>query len=308
MHGHGRLVVALVLATAVAILEFWGGAASHSIALTTDAVHVCMDVFALGVALIAAIGATRPANRRKTFGYGRVEILGALFNGTLLLGATIIIVYEAVMRFGHPVEPHGTIMTIVAAIGLAVNLLIAFTLTRGHLHGHDHDRGHGQGLDSDLNVRAALYHVVGDALGALAVIVGGIIIAITHQAWIDPLLSLFVAAIIVVGVVHVLREAADVVLESTPPGIDSGDVERKMLSIETVVAVHDLHVWTIGSGSHALSAHVLLDDRRLSEAANVLRDLRSTLNAQYGITHVTLQLECETCDPGEVMICGVADN
>lgn len=302
MRTQGRLVIALILVAAVAILEFWGGAVSHSIALTTDAVHVCMDVFALAVALIAAIGATRPANRRKTFGYGRVEILGALFNGTLLLGATIVIVYEAIVRFQHPLEPYGPTMTLVATIGLVVNLIVAFTLS----HGHAHDNA--QGNQEDLNVRAALYHVAADVLGALAVIIGGLVIALTHQAWIDPLLSLFVAGIIVVGVVHVLRDAADVVLESTPRGIDSAEVEKNILSIEPVVAVHDLHVWTIGSGAHALSAHVVLDDRRLSEAANVLRDLRSGLQSEYGITHVTLQLECETCDPGEVMICGVAEN
>ena len=303
MRAQGRLIVAIILATAVAILEFWGGAVSRSIALTTDAVHVCMDVFALGVALVAAIGAARPANRRKTFGYGRVEVLGALFNGTLLLGATIVIVYEAILRFGRPVEPHGPMMSAIAGVGLAVNAIIALTLSGGHLHRHaGRDDAH-----VDLNIRAALYHVAGDALGALAVIIGGIIIALTHQAWVDPLLSLFVAGIIVIGVVHVLREAADVVLESTPPGIDSGEVEKKMLSTEAVVAVHDLHVWTIAAGARALSAHVLLDDRRLSEASNVLKNLRSTLQAEYGITHVTLQLECEQCDPDEVMICGASE-
>lgn len=303
MSSQGRLVIALILAAAVAAFEFWGGAASHSIALTTDAVHVCMDVFALAVALIAAIGATRPANRRKTFGYGRVEVLGALFNGTLLFGATIVIVYEAVQRFRQPVEPHGATMTAVAAIGLLVNLAIAFTLRFG-AHGHAYTHGENHSHSDDLNVRAALYHVAGDALGAVAVIAGGVVIGATHAAWVDPLLSLFVAAIIVAGIVRVLRDAADVVLESTPRGMDSAEVGRRIRAVDGVVEVHDLHIWTIAAGTHSLSAHVMLDDRRISEAANVLRDLRSCLRHEYGITHVTVQLECEQCDPGEVMICG----
>lgn len=286
-----RLVIALVLAVLVAVLEFWGGAISHSLALTTDAVHVCMDVFALALALLASIGAARPADRRKTFGYGRLEVLGALVNGAVLFGATIVIVYEAIRRFGMPLEPHGATMTEIAAVGLVVNLAIGLTLTR-HNHGVH-----------DLNVQAALFHVLGDALGALAVIVGGIAIIFTHQAWIDPLLSLVVAAIIVVGVARVLRDATDVLLESTPRGIEAKAVERDLRAITGVVAVHDLHIWSIGSDSNALSTHVLLDDQRLSEAGTILREARERLASAYGITHVTVQFEAEHCDPESGFIC-----
>lgn len=289
-----RLLIALVLAVAVAVLEFWGGAVSHSLALTTDAVHVCMDVFALALALLVTVGAARPADRRKTFGYGRLEVLGALVNGTVLLGATIFIVYEAMRRFGAPLEPHGATMTAVAAIGLVVNLTIGLTLTR-HAHGHDHAR--------DLNVQAALFHVLGDALGALAVIIGGVVILFTHQAWIDPLLSLVVAAIIVVGVARVLRDATDVLLESTPRGIEARAVERDLRAIAGVVAVHDLHIWSIGSASNALSTHLLLDDQRLSEAGAILKEARERLSSGYGITHVTVQFEAEHCDPDSGFIC-----
>ncbi len=289
MPSRRRLALALMLAAAVAVLEFWGGIAAHSLALTTDAVHVCMDVFALAIALLAAVGAARPANRRKTFGYGRIEVLGALFNGALLFGATLVLVYAAIRRFGAPIEPHGATMTIVAAIGFVANVTIGLTLA------HDHSR--------NLNVRAALFHVVGDALGALAVIVGGAIIIFTHLAWIDPLLSLFVAGIIIVGVVRVLRDAADVLLESTPPGIDSADVERRIAEIDGVAGVHDLHVWAIGSDSRALSAHVLLDDRRISEGAMILARLREVALERYAINHVTVQLEAEHCDPGGIVIC-----
>jgi cobalt-zinc-cadmium efflux system protein len=239
-----------------------------------------MDFFALGLALLAAIGAERPADRKRTYGYGRIEVLGALLNGTILLVATVAIVYAASLRFRAPVEPHAAIMSIVAAVGLVCNAIVGAVLHRG-----------GQ----DLNVRAALFHVLGDALGAIAVIAGGIAIALTHRAWIDPVLSLFVAAIIVTGVLRLMRDATNVLLESTPRGIDDAELTNHIARIPGVTGVHDLHVWSIGSGSHALSAHVLLDDRRLSEANAVLCDIDECLRAHFGITHVTIQFECETC-------------
>ncbi len=276
-----RLVYALIATALVALLEFWGGAVSRSLALTSDAVHVCTDVLALALALLAAIGAARPADPRRTFGYGRIEVLGALVNGTLLLVATIAITYEAARRFASPVEPGAALMTLIAAVGLTVNGGVGLLL-----------RSSGK---RDMNVRAALFHVIGDALGAAAVIVGGIAIGLTHLAWIDPLLSLFVAAIIVVGVMRVMRDATNVLLESVPSDVDSGDLAEHIAKLSGVTGVHDLHVWSIGSGSHALSAHVLLDDRRLSEAADVLREIGECAKTHFGIDHVTVQFECENC-------------
>jgi cobalt-zinc-cadmium efflux system protein len=275
------LIVALVLTALVAAVEFWGGFASHSLALTSDAVHVCMDLFALGLALVASIGASRPADPVRTFGYGRIEVLGALVNGTLLIVATIGILYAAVHRFGAPVEPHALTMSLVAGVGLCVNVGLGVLLHR------DGER--------DLNVRAALFHVLGDALGAVAVILGGIAIAITHAAWIDPVLSIFVAGIIVAGVLRVMRDATNVLLESVPSDVDARDLVRQIGEIAGVTGVHDVHIWSIASGSHALSAHVLLDDRRLSEANDVLRSIDDCLQKRFGISHVTIQFECENC-------------
>ncbi|MDE2483609.1 MAG: cation transporter [bacterium] len=286
-----RLWLALILAGAVAALEFWGGAISHSLALLTDAVHVCTDVFALAVALVASVVAARRADSRKTWGYGRIEVLGALLNGTLLLGATAVLVYEAIRRFGAPVEPHGATMTAVATIGLIANVTIGLTLAHGHAH------------EENLNIRAALFHVAGDALGAFAVIVGGIAISLTRAAWIDPLLSIFVAAIIIAGIVRVLRDATDVLLESTPRGIDCDVVEARMRAVAGVSGVHDLHVWSIGSGSYAMSAHVLLEDRALARGGEILDCLRRLLRESFGIGHVTVQVEAEHCDPGGIVIC-----
>jgi len=275
------LTFALAVTAFVAALEFWGGLRSHSLALTSDAAHVCMDLFALGLALAASVGASRPADPRRTFGYGRIEVLGALVNGALLIVACVVIVYFAAQRFAAPVEPHALTMSVVAAVGLALNLCVGVVLHRQSRR--------------DLNVRAALFHVLGDALGALAVIVGGIVIAITHAAWIDPALSLFVAAIIVAGVFRVMRDAANVLLESVPGDVDSTDLIEHIKRIGGVTGVHDLHVWSIGSGSHALSAHVGLDDRRLSEATDVLQEIDRCLQTQFGITHVTIQFECDDC-------------
>jgi cobalt-zinc-cadmium efflux system protein len=301
MRAQGRLVVALLLTGAVAIVEFWGGYLSHSLALTTDAIHVSTDVVALGLALIAAIGASRPADVRRTFGYGRIEVLGALVNGTLLLVATIVILYEAAKRFGAPSEPHGTLMTIFAAGGLAINLIVARTLTHGGDHGHDHGHDHDHG--PDLNVRAALFHVIGDALGAVAVIIGGVVIALTGLTWIDPTISVLVALLIVAGVFRLMRDATDVLLESVPAGVRIDDVAKAIGGIAGVAGVHDLHVWSIGSGSRALSAHVQLDDRRISEATEVLREIDRQARDGFAIDHTTIQFECEECGPYEAAVC-----
>ena len=281
METRRRLTLAMAATACVALLELWGGAAARSLALTSDAVHVCMDVFALGLALLAAIGAAQPADPRRTFGYGRIEVLGALVNGTVLLVATIAIAYAAARRFAAPVEPHALTMTLVATAGLAVNAGVGLLL-----------RNAGK---RDLNVRAALFHVLGDALGAVAVIGGGVAIGLLHVAWIDPVLSLFVAAIIVVGIVKIFRDATDVLLESAPPSVDSSLVAEHLAQVGGITGLHDLHVWSIGSGSHALSAHVSLDDRRLSEATEVLREIDECLRTHFGITHVTIQFECESC-------------
>jgi cobalt-zinc-cadmium efflux system protein len=251
------------------------------LALTGDAVHVAMDLFALALALAVAIGAARPADPRRTFGYGRLEVLGALVNAALLIAAAAGIAVFAAQRFAHPVQPHAVTMTAVAVAGLALNLCAGWALHRDSR--------------ANLNVRAALFHVLGDALGAIVVAIGGVLIGLTHAAWIDPLLSLAVAGIILAGVVRIVRDAGSVLLESVPRDVDATALVRRMRGIGGVTGVHDLHVWSIASGSHALSAHVLLDDRRLSEAAGVLREIDGMLQRDFNIAHATIQFECESC-------------
>ena len=287
--GTGRLKVALAATAGVAVLELAGGLAANSLALLSDAAHVTMDVVALAIAVAAGIQAARPANERQTYGFARLEILAGLGNSALLLAVTILIVVEALHRFANPATPGGAVMVVVAAIGLAVNLATGAVLLRSE--------------HPTLNSRAALLHIAGDALGAFAVLVGGVVIAVTHAAWIDPALSLFVSAIIVVGIVAVVREATVVLLESAPDHAKVPAVRDRIRRCDGVVDVHDLHVWTIGTGSYALSAHVVLDDRRISEATAVLRRINDAMHDDFDIDHVTLQFECESCGEDERIVC-----
>jgi cobalt-zinc-cadmium efflux system protein len=292
-HGHGHhgapLITALVLTIGVALVELVGGFFAHSLALMTDSAHVGMDALALGIAVFANFQARRPATDRRSFGYARFEMLAALANGGLLIGITLFIVIEAVHRFFAPSLPSGSLMTTFAAVGFVVNVGLGIAFFR-----NSHD---------DLNVRAALFHVISDAAGALAIAIGGFVLAATGAAWIDPLLSLLVAALILTGVVRIVREAADVLLESVPSHMSIPEVREKMRAADGVVDVHDLHVWTIGSGSHVLTAHVLLADKQISEASTILRELEHGLHEAFDIHHVTIQFECESCEAADRIVC-----
>jgi len=284
-----RLKIALAATAGVAVLELAGGLRAGSLALISDSAHVAMDVVALGIALAAAVQTKRPATHRQTYGFARYEILAALANGGLLTAVTVLIAVEAVRRLLHPELPAAGLMAAVAAIGVVVNVGVGVVLARG---------AHG-----NLNLRAAVLHVAGDALGGLAVVAGGLAIALTGAAWIDPVLSLLVAAIIVAGIAGVIREATDVLLESAPGHAEVPAVRDRIGRVGGVVDVHDLHVWTIGSGSHALSAHVVLDDRKLSEASAIMRSIDAAMRDDFAIAHVTVQFECESCDPDTTIVC-----
>jgi cobalt-zinc-cadmium efflux system protein len=291
-HAHdnaGRLVVALGLTLAVALVELVGGIVAHSLALLSDSAHVFMDVLALGISVAAAWQIRRPANHHRSYGYARFEILAALANGFLLFGITVAIAIEAARRFVEPAIPHGSQMAAFAAVALAINLVVGLSLAR-HQHG-------------DMNVRAAFLHVASDVVGSLAVAAGGVAVVVTGAAWVDPAVSLAVAALIVVGVVRILREAADVLLESAPAHASIPVVRARMRSLPGVVDVHDLHVWTIGSNAHVLSAHVLLADKRISEASLILRELEAILRGEFAIDHVTVQFECVSCGADERIVC-----
>lgn len=283
------LLLALVATAFVAAVECAGGFLSHSLALLTDSAHVFLDVLALLIALAAVHLAARPATRRQTFGFGRTEILAALFNGGLLFAITVWIVVEAVIRLIHPVLPDGPVMAAFAAFGLVVNGVLSAILARS--------------AHANLNLRAAALHVASDALAALGVIAGGLLIWAFGAAWIDPVLSLAIAAVIVVGVVHIVREASDVLLESVPSHVNVERVEDRIRRVEGVSGVHDLHVWTLGTGTYALSAHILLPDRSISDATQILHVVDRAMRDEFAISHVTVQFECESCASDERIVC-----
>ena len=241
-HASSGLRPALALTAVVAAVELAGGLASHSLALVSDSAHVGMDVVALAIAVAAEIQANRPATGRQTYGFARVEVLAALANGGVLFAVTAFIVVEAIHRFWAPVLPVGGVMFGVAAFGALASTIVGAMLAR-HAHGN-------------LNVRAALFHVIGDAVGGFAVMAGAVVVLVFHAAWIDPLLSLLVAGVIVTGIVRIVRDATDVLLESAPAHAPLDDVRAAIRGVDGVVGVHDLHVWTIGRSVHVLSASI----------------------------------------------------
>ncbi|MGH7709530.1 MAG: cation diffusion facilitator family transporter [Vulcanimicrobiaceae bacterium] len=287
--GRRRLAIALAASAAVALLELAGGIASRSLALVADSAHVGMDVVGLAIALAAAIQATRPATARQSFGFARVEVLAALANGGILFAVMTLIVVEAVRRLAAPQLPATGLMLAVAAIGAIVNVALSLLLAR---HAH-----------ASLNLRAALLHVAGDAIGSLAVVLAAIGILVWGAAWLDPVASFVVAAIVIVGVVQIVREAADVLLESAPAHAQIPVVRERIRELAGVVDLHDLHVWTIGGGEHALSAHVVLADARISDASAILQRIDRAMRDEFSIGHVTVQFECESCAPDEAVVC-----
>jgi cobalt-zinc-cadmium efflux system protein len=269
--------MALVLTCVIAVVEAIGGWLTGSLALLSDAGHMWTDVSALGLALLAAWFAARPANRRRTYGYARLEILSALINGVMLLAITVFIVVEAMERLKHPSIVHLGPMAVVATVGLGANFL-----TLGFLH-----------ASHSLNVRAAFLHVLGDTLSSVGVLVGAAIMFFTGWFWVDPLISIGISAVVVAGGWRVLREAVDVLLETVPPHVDMDGVEALLCQIPRVNAVHDLHVWTVGAGMVALSAHLIVDDPAVCDSDGILVAAKRSLVERFGIDHSTLQIESE---------------
>jgi cobalt-zinc-cadmium efflux system protein len=274
--GRRRLLFVLVLTAAYMLAEAAGAWLTGSLALLADAGHMLADVAAIALALVAARFAARPASPTKTFGYYRLEILAAFTNGVALAAVSLFILYDAYGRWlAPPAIERGGLMTAVAAGGLVVNLVCAWLL-----HG-DHEK--------DLNVRGAWLHVIGDALGSVGAIAAGVLVMLKGWHAADPLFSALIAVLIIWSSWNLIREATNVLLEGTPAHINLAAVEGAILSTSGVEDVHDLHVWTITSGRDALSAHVR--HAQAAAPAELLRSLRSKLHEQFGVDHLTIQME-----------------
>jgi cobalt-zinc-cadmium efflux system protein len=271
---NGTLLVALLLTLAFAGVEAAAGWWSGSLALLADAAHMLTDSSALGLAAAAAWLARRPPSMRHSYGLMRAEVLAALFNSLLMLVLIGFIVREALERIGAPRDIAGGTVIGVAVIGLAINLAVAWVLSRG---------------EHTLNSRAALLHVLGDALGSVAAIAAGIVIVATGWTPIDPLLSLLVAALILVSALRLLREVVHVLMEGVPLDLRLDAIGQDLARLDGVLRVHDLHVWTLSSDTIALSAH--LEIRSLADWPGILAAARQLMDTRHGIHHVTLQPE-----------------
>lgn len=271
------LLLALCLTLGFAAVEAVGGWLSGSLALMSDAGHMLSDASALGIGALAAWLARRPVSKRHSFGLQRAEVMGALINALLMGGVVAAVVIAAVHRLMAPTPVAGGMVMLIAAIGLLVNILVAAILMRG---------------EQTMNVRAALLHVMGDLLGSVAALTAGAVIYFTGWTPIDPLLSLLVAALILISAVRLLREVLQVLMEGVPRDVDTDAVGSAMAAVDGVEAVHDMHIWTISSKERALAAHV--DVPALDHWERVLPHLQQLLRDRFGITHATLQPEDDT--------------
>jgi cobalt-zinc-cadmium efflux system protein len=279
----GRLALSLGLTLAFVFIEVYAGWISNSLALITDALHNLTDVVALGLSLFAIRLSLQPANSRKTFGYHRAGILIAMINAATLVVIALGIFYEAYQRFKSPPEIQAPVLIVVGLIALGINGLTAWLIHRDSQH--------------DLNLRSAFVHLMGDVLSTVGAVLAGIIILFTGWNWLDPLVSVFIGILILWNAWGILREAVDILLESTPHDIDLERLVADMTAVEGVLGIHDLHVWSINRGMRTLSAHVVTADIPISSGTGIQSQLSELLAQRYGISHATLQLECADCMP-----------
>jgi cobalt-zinc-cadmium efflux system protein len=271
------LTWALGLTVVIAVAEVAGGLVSHSLALLADAGHMVTDAGALGLSLFALWIARRPPTAEKSFGYYRLEILAALFNGALLIGVTVWIVVAALSRLHEPVQIRSGLMLAVAVLGLAANVVAVVMLHRAR--------------DENLNTRAAYLHILGDTLGSVGTIVAAGVILLTGWRPADPLISIVIAVLILVSAVRLVGESVDVLLEAAPPHVSLPDLRGAIGAVAGVADVHDVHVWTVSNGVVAMSAHATVPDPGRHQAA--LEEICRRVRA-FGIQHVTIQMEKET--------------
>jgi cobalt-zinc-cadmium efflux system protein len=263
-----------MVSSVVMLAEFVGGIIANSLALLADAGHMLTDVAAVALALLVAWIAQRPATPQKTYGYLRLEILAALVNGSALFIIAGSIIWEAIHRLGTPPDVEPRILLSIATLGLVANL-ISMKL----LHG---------GQEHSLNVRGAYLHVISDLLGSVGAMAAGAVIWVTGWTLADPIISVFVALLILGSAWRLVRDSVEVLLEATPKHIEVGEVEGELRDIPGVSGVHDLHVWTVTSGVVAMSGHVCVDDPEANQ--RVLEDAQQRMD-DLGIHHITIQIE-----------------
>jgi cobalt-zinc-cadmium efflux system protein len=282
----GRLKLALAVTIAFVVLEGLAGFVAGSLALLSDAAHNLTDALALGVSWWAVTLARKPATAGKTFGYQRAGILAALLNASTLVVIAGVIFWEAFHRFRAPEPVAIGPMLLVAGVAIVVNSAIAWWLK---------DAAHG-----DVNARSAFIHMVTDALASVGVVFAALVIRWTDAFWVDPLVSVLIAALILWSSRSILSETVNVLLEGTPPGIEVETLAERVRSVPGVRDVHDVHVWALSSQMNALSCHLVVDDQAISSGMLVLREVNRLLEREFGIAHSTVQVEVEGCAPDDI--------
>jgi cobalt-zinc-cadmium efflux system protein len=276
----GRLTTRLKWALAATIglvaAELIGGLSSHSIALITDGVHNLTDTPTLIISWLAARWAMRPPTSEKTFGYRRAGILAAFTNALVLVLVAVFLIWESYERFRRPVAVHTGTMLVLGAVALVINGGITLALVRGR---------------SDLNLRSVLIHNFGDALSNLGILAGALIIHWTGVEWVDPLIGLCIGAMVLWTTIGILRDSSHILLEGLPKQMRLEEIAGAILDVEPVQEVHDVHVWTLGTGHYVLSCHVRIPDMHIEESERLLRQINQRLAERFDIHHTTIQFE-----------------
>ena len=277
-----RLWIALIISALIAIIEFTGGFLGQSLALVSDSGHVLTDVLAVGVGILTLRLGRKPHTARRTFGYHRDEIFAALVNGSVLIAAALLIIFEAYLRLRQPPTVQGPLVLAVASFGLLGNLTSAGLLSRSRR--------------TNLNVKGVFLHTVGDVLSSLAVIVSSLIVIFTGYLGVDPVAAAIIGVLIMRNAYVLVRDSTNILLEATPRQMQLETIAKTIRSVDGVKGVHDLHVWTITSGLYALSGHVTVDTDSISQSSTLLEKIEAQLKGSFGIEHVTIQIEKETLE------------
>ncbi len=284
-----RLSLSLFLTLAFVVIEAGAGYFANSLALLTDAAHNLTDVIALGLSWFAIRLTAQPANAQKTYGYHRAGILVALINSTTLVLISIGIFYEAYHRFVSPPEVQSGILIGVGLVAVVINLVTALLVHRGS--------------ESDLNLRSAFVHLMGDVISTIGAVIAGVIIYFTDANWLDPLVSVLIGFLILYNAWGILRETIDILLESTPRDVDIKQMVSEITELDGVLGVHDLHVWSLTQNLRTMSAHILTADVPVSVGAEIQGRINELVYHRYNIAHATLQLECVGCGDPNSLYC-----
>lgn len=283
-----KLLFAFVLTTLMLVVEAGGGVLSGSLALLADAGHMLVDALALLLAFLGARFAARPADARRTYGYGRIEVLAGFVNALTQFALVAFIVYEAVMRLFNPAPILSGVMLAVAVVGLVANIVVLRTL-----HGHDPD---------DVNIAGASLHVLGDLLGSVAAVLAALAVRWLDWNWADPLLSILVSLLILRSAWSLVRRSGHILLEGTPEGVDLADVQRHLQAAdEGILDIHHVHVWQVTAGSRMATLHAELKPG--ADPAHVLTVIKTTLSERWKVGHATVQFDPGRC-PDELEGCG----